>query len=177
MALRDYAGKRRFDTTPEPSGESGSARRGHRPIFVIQLHHARARHYDVRLEVDGVLKSWAVPKGPSLRPGEKRLAVEVEDHPVSYATFAGDIPAGNYGAGHVDIFDHGVWSTVGDPLEAIAAGKLDFELRGERLRGGWKLIRTQPRGGKNQWLLVKRKDAFAEDADADALLDAGAAKI
>ncbi|MBB5209684.1 DNA ligase D [Chiayiivirga flava] len=170
MGLRDYVRKRRFDATPEPSGEGESAVRGHRPIFVIQLHHARARHYDFRLEADGVLKSWAVPKGPSLRPGEKRLAVEVEDHPVSYATFAGDIPEGNYGAGHVDIFDHGVWSMVGDPLEAIAAGKLDFELHGGRLRGGWKLVRTQQRrGSKNQWLLIKRSDDYAADTDADAL--------
>lgn len=174
MGLRDYARKRRFDATPEPSADA-PASHGHRPIFVIQLHHARARHYDFRLEADGVLKSWAVPKGPSLRPGEKRLAVEVEDHPVSYATFAGDIPAGNYGAGHVDIFDHGVWSMVGDPLEAIAAGKVDFELHGARLRGGWTLVRTQQqRSGKNQWLLIKRNDNQARDADADTLAaDAG----
>jgi bifunctional non-homologous end joining protein LigD len=176
MGLRDYARKRRFDATPEPSGEGEGARRGHRPIFVVQLHHARARHYDFRLDADGALKSWAVPKGPSLRPGEKRLAVEVEDHPLSYAGFEGDIPQGNYGAGHVDIFDHGIWSMAGDPLEAIAAGKLDFELHGERLRGGWKLIRTQQRGGKNQWLLVKRNDAHVADADADTLLAGSSAK-
>src|SRR5690606_18156859 len=115
------------DRTPEPSADAARAP-GHRPVFVVQLHHARSRHYDFRLEVDGALRSWAVPKGPSLRAGEKRLAVEVEDHPLEYAAFEGDIPAGNYGAGHVDVFDHGHWASDGDPLEALAAGKLDFTL-------------------------------------------------
>jgi bifunctional non-homologous end joining protein LigD len=118
-----------------------------------------------------VLRSWAVPKGPSLRPGDKRLAVEVEDHPLDYADFAGDIPEGQYGAGHVDIFDRGTWSPVGDPAEAIRQGKLDFELDGEHLRGGWKLVRTQPTGGgKPQWLLLKRDDDAARDAEADDLM-------
>jgi len=175
MNLREYARKRRFGDTPEPV-DSASGKRGKRPIFVVQLHHARGRHYDFRLEMDGTLKSWAVPKGPSLRVGEKRLAVEVEDHPLSYATFAGDIPAGNYGAGHVDIFDHGVWSAAGDPLESMAVGKIDFSLHGEKLHGNWKLIRTaQQRGGKPQWLLIKRDDEYARDADADTLLDEHAA--
>ena len=167
MSLREYARKRRFDGTPEPSGEGATKRRGKRPIFVVQLHHARARHYDFRLEIDGALKSWAVPKGPSLRTGEKRLAVEVEDHPLDYAGFEGDIPEGHYGAGHVDVFDHGVWSSQGDPLEAMAAGKLDFVLEGAVLRGGWKLVRTGMRGAKPQWLLIKRDDAEAIDAEAD----------
>ncbi|HEY8683893.1 MAG TPA: DNA polymerase ligase N-terminal domain-containing protein, partial [Rhodanobacter sp.] len=139
MSLRDYERKRRFASTPEPAGDA-LARRTHRPIFVVQLHHASSRHYDFRLEMDGVLKSWAVPKGPSLRVGEKRLAVEVEDHPLDYATFEGDIPAGNYGAGHVDVFDHGHWACDGDPLKSLAAGKLDFTLSGDRLHGGWKLV-------------------------------------
>jgi bifunctional non-homologous end joining protein LigD len=170
MSLREYAIKRRFGDTPEPA-ESASGKRGKRPIFVVQLHHARARHYDFRLEMDGTLKSWAVPKGPSFRPGEKRLAVEVEDHPLSYATFSGDIPAGNYGAGHVDIFDHGVWSAAGDPLESMAAGKIYFSLHGEKLNGGWKLVRTaQQRGGKPLWLLIKRDDEYASDSDSDAIL-------
>ena len=126
MSLREYGRKRRFGETPEPpADEHRRRRRAKRPIFVVQLHHARARHYDFRLEVDGALKSWAVPKGPSLRPGEKRLAVEVEDHPLSYATFAGDIPAGHYGAGHVDIFDHGTWTPEGEPLRALAEGLID----------------------------------------------------
>ena len=171
MALRDYDRKRRFDQTPEPdSEETVASRPGHRPIFVIQLHHARARHYDFRLEADGALKSWAVPKGPSLRVGEKRLAVEVEDHPLSYASFEGDIPEGNYGAGHVDVFDHGTWACEGDPLEAIAAGKLDFVLHGGKLKGAWKLVRTNLRGKQKQWLLIKREDEYAQDLEADDLI-------
>lgn len=171
MSLRDYARKRRFDRTPEPDAEAaGKGARARRPIFVVQLHHARARHYDFRLEADGVLKSWAVPKGPSFRPGEKRLAVEVEDHPLAYAGFEGDIPQGNYGAGHVDVFDHGTWASEGDPLQAIAAGKLDFVLRGGKLNGGWKLVRTNLRGRQKQWLLIKRDDEFVADMDSDGLL-------
>lgn len=170
MSLREYTRKRQFDRTPEPDAEQGLAT--HRPIFVVQLHHARARHYDFRLEADGVLKSWAVPKGPSLRPGEKRLAVEVEDHPLGYATFQGDIPEGNYGAGHVDVFDHGHWASEGDPLEGIAAGKLDFTLSGGKLNGAWKLVRTARAGRQRQWLLMKRSDAFAADLEADDLIDA-----
>lgn len=170
MSLQEYRRKRRFGETPEPDDE----RRGavaRRPIFVVQLHHASARHYDFRLEADGVLKSWAVPKGPSLRVGEKRLAVEVEDHPLSYATFEGDIPEGHYGAGHVDVYDHGTWACDGDPLEAIAAGKVDFVLHGSRLKGGWKLVRTNMKGKQHQWLLIKRDDEEARDSDADALLE------
>ncbi|MDY0980509.1 DNA ligase D [Stenotrophomonas sp. CFBP8994] len=172
MSLQEYRRKRRFGETPEPDDE----RRGavaRRPIFVVQLHHASARHYDFRLEADGVLKSWAVPKGPSLRVGEKRLAVEVEDHPLSYATFEGDIPEGHYGAGHVDVYDHGTWACDGDPLEAIAAGKVDFVLHGSRLKGGWKLVRTNMKGKQHQWLLIKRDDEEARDTDADALLEEG----
>jgi len=170
MSLQEYRRKRRFGETPEPDDE----RRGaiaRRPIFVVQLHHASARHYDFRLEADGVLKSWAVPKGPSLRVGEKRLAVEVEDHPLSYATFEGDIPEGHYGAGHVDVYDHGTWACDGDPLEAIAAGKVDFVLHGSRLKGGWKLVRTNMKGKQHQWLLIKRDDEEARDSDADVLLE------
>jgi bifunctional non-homologous end joining protein LigD len=178
MTLRDYARKRRFAETPEPADDAAVRKRGrgaHRPIFVVQLHNARARHYDFRLEADGALKSWAVPKGPSLRAGEKRLAVQVEDHPLSYAGFQGEIPEGNYGAGHVLVFDHGVWACEGDPLAGIAAGKLDFTLEGGKLRGAWKLVRTGMQGGrgagKAQWLLIKRDDAHARDAEADDLVD------
>ena len=169
MGLRDYARKRRFDSTPEPAG-SDAAPASRRPIFVVQLHHASSRHYDFRLEMDGVLKSWAVPKGPSLRTGEKRLAVEVEDHPLEYATFEGDIPEGHYGAGHVDVFDHGHWASDGDPLKALAAGKIDFTLSGDKLRGGWKLVRTNMRGKQKQWLLIKRDDAASADREADDLV-------
>jgi bifunctional non-homologous end joining protein LigD len=176
MSLREYVRKRRAGETPEPFSEAHHGKRGKRPIFVVQLHHARARHYDFRLEMDGILKSWAVPKGPSLRPGEKRLAVEVEDHPLSYAGFSGDIPVGHYGAGHVDIFDHGVWNADGDPLEALAAGKIEFSLHGEKLNGGWKLVRTQQvRSGKPQWLLFKRNDEYVRDAEADDLVDGASA--
>lgn len=180
MSLRDYVRKRRFDDTPEPNDESLAPWRkrsgARRPIFVVQLHHASVRHYDFRLEVDGVLKSWAVPKGPSLRPGEKRLAVEVEDHPLAYAEFEGDIPKGNYGAGHVDVFDRGEWTTLEDPLAALAAGKLDFELFGNKLRGGWKLVRSGRDARRPQWLLFKRNDKEARDATADDLIDSAAAK-
>ena len=175
MSLRDYAHKRRFEATPEPAAESRTRRRRRRtaaaPVFVVQLHHARTRHYDFRLEVDGVLKSWAVPKGPSLRAGEKRLAVQVEDHPLKYASFEGHIPEGQYGAGEVVIFDHGIWTPDGDALERIAAGKLDFELDGERLRGRFTLVRTGKASRQPQWLLIKRSDAHVRDADADALLE------
>ena len=178
MSLREYARKRRFDQTPEPADDGASRRRRGRkaPIFVVQLHHARARHYDFRLEIDGALKSWAVPKGPSLRPGDKRLAVEVEDHPLSYASFEGDIPEGHYGAGHVDLFDQGTWRPESDPLPALAKGHLDFELEGDKLRGRWTLIRTGRRGAKPQWLLFKRSDAEARDAEADDLLGPGMRK-
>jgi bifunctional non-homologous end joining protein LigD len=172
MSLREYTRKRRFEKTPEPSADAAARARAGLPTFVIQLHHARARHYDFRLEVDGVLKSWAVPKGPSLRVGEKRLAVEVEDHPLSYGSFEGDIPEGNYGAGHVQIFDEGRWAPDDEPLEAIAAGKLDFTLYGGKLRGRWKLIRTRKQGRSPQWLLIKRDDAEARDVEADDLVDA-----
>lgn len=170
MSLREYTRKRRFDRTPEPGVEATAPRASTGPIFVVQLHHASHRHYDFRLEIDGALKSWAVPKGPSLRPGEKRLAVEVEDHPLGYAGFEGDIPAGQYGAGHVDIFDAGTWSIEGDAAAAHAAGKLDFVLHGQVLRGAWKLVRTAKPGSKPQWLLLKRDDEFAADAEADGFV-------
>lgn len=176
MSLHQYRRKRRLGggngQTPEPDDQPAPGDRKRRPIFVIQLHHASSRHFDFRLEMDGVLKSWAVPKGPSLRVGEKRLAVEVEDHPLSYAGFQGDIPEGHYGAGHVEVFDHGTWACAGDPLQALAAGKIDFVLHGQRLAGGWKLVRTAMKGRQVQWLLIKREDSEARDAEADDLLHA-----
>ncbi|PJL14556.1 DNA ligase D [Stenotrophomonas maltophilia] len=180
MSLHQYRRKRRLGggsgQTPEPDETPARGNPKRRPIFVVQLHHASSRHYDFRLEMDGVLKSWAVPKGPSLRVGEKRLAVEVEDHPLSYAGFEGDIPEGHYGAGHVDVFDHGSWACEGDPLQALAAGKIDFVLHGQRLAGGWKLVRTAMKGRQVQWLLIKRDDEQARDAEADDLLHAPAPK-
>ena len=166
MGLREYRKKRDFDATTEPRG-GGRARR----IFVVQLHHASHRHYDFRLELDGVLKSWAIPKGPSLDPSVKRLAVEVEDHPVAYADFEGDIAQGNYGAGHVDTFDRGGWEPGGAPREALRNGELKFTLNGDILRGSWVLVRTRGYGSKPSWLLIKHRDAFAAAIDADAFVD------
>ena len=168
MALREYARKRNFKKTPEPS--VGGARGG-KLIFVVQLHHASHRHYDFRLEWNGVLKSWAVPKGPSFDPKVKRLAMEVEDHPISYATFEGDIPKGNYGAGHVDVFDHGTWEPAGNARDGFAKGDLKFTLHGDILRGSWVLVRTRRQGTKNQWLLIKHDDSYANPREADDFLN------
>ncbi|KQY52468.1 DNA ligase D [Lysobacter sp. Root494] len=170
MGLQEYQRKRHFRETPEPRGKVGP-RKAKARNFVVQLHHARARHYDFRLEVAGVLRSWAVPKGPSFRPGEKRLAVEVEDHPVSYAGFEGTIPEGHYGAGHVAIFDEGTWTTDDDPADALERGSLEFTMKGSRLKGAWRLVRTGLRGSKPQWLLLKRNDEHAGDFEADDLLE------
>ena len=153
--LADYAKKRRFEKTPEPRGKI-AARSKHR--FVIQKHRASALHYDFRLEADGVLKSWAVPKGPSLDPAAKRLAMEVEDHPVEYGSFEGIIPEGEYGGGTVMLWDTGTYDTdVDDVGKALRAGELRFTLHGKKLHGGWVLVRTDGR----RWLLMKRTDAAA----------------
>jgi bifunctional non-homologous end joining protein LigD len=166
VGLEAYRKKRDFKKTPEPSGEqtSESGR-----AFVIQKHDARRLHYDFRLELDGVLKSWAVPKGPSLDPSEKRLAVHVEDHPVEYASFEGLIPEGEYGGGPVIVWDRGVWIPEGDPRTAYEKGRLSFELEGQKLHGLWSLVRiSKPRDKSNAWLLIKKRDAYAttgEDAE------------
>lgn len=160
MTLRQYKAKRDFKKTLEPKGVKGSARDKH--IFVIQKHHASHLHYDFRLELDGVLKSWAVPKGPSLDPQVKRLAVEVEDHPVGYAHFEGEIPKGEYGGGHVIVWDKGEWIPPKNVHEQLKKGHLDFELRGEKLEGHWMLLRTkQGENKKPNWLLVKKDDKSA----------------
>jgi bifunctional non-homologous end joining protein LigD len=166
--LAKYRQKRRFDVTSEPSGRerpARPARRASRLRYVIQLHHARSRHFDFRLELGGTLRSWAVPKGPSLDPAQKRLAVEVEDHPLDYGGFEGDIPAGQYGAGHVDIWDRGWWQPDGDAEAALKKGHLHFALHGERLSGGWTLVRTNLRGRQPQWLLIKRDDEAVRHGD------------
>jgi bifunctional non-homologous end joining protein LigD len=169
MSLTEYRRKRRFGKTPEPEpGQRGAV--GKRAIFVVQLHHASRRHYDFRLQVGDALKSWAVPKGPSYDPDVKRMAVEVEDHPLGYATFEGAIPKGHYGGGHVAQFDHGVWSTEGDAEEQLAKGHLRFELFGGKLKGGWHLVRTGKPARQPQWLLFKERDAYAGDIEADDLL-------
>src|SRR6516225_9697564 len=146
MGLREYRQKRDFAKTPEPAGAAGkAARRGKAPArlgYVIQKHAARRLHYDFRLELDGVLKSWAVPKGPSLDPQAKRLAVHVEDHPLDYADFEGVIPEGQYGGGTVLVWDTGTWTPLDDgPADALRRGSLKFELHGKKLSGRWALVR------------------------------------
>ncbi|MGV8961419.1 MAG: DNA ligase D [Stenotrophomonas sp.] len=169
MSLTEYRRKRSFDKTQEP--EPGKAlAAGKRPMFVVQLHHASHRHYDFRLQIGDSLKSWAVPKGPSYDPKIKRMAVEVEDHPLDYAGFEGAIPQGQYGGGHVALFDHGVWSTAGDPEAQLAKGHLRFELFGSKLKGGWHLVRSGKPARQPQWLLFKDDDAYASKIEADDLL-------
>lgn len=169
MSLQEYRRKRNFAKTREPSPEGSSRGKG-RAIFVVQLHHASRRHFDFRLQVGDVLRSWAVPKGPSFDPKVKRLAVEVEDHPVSYADFEGDIDEG-YGKGHVDTFDRGVWSTSGDAEAQLRKGHLTFELFGERLKGSWHLVRSGKKERQPSWFLIKANDAYVSDVEADDLLD------
>src|SRR5579872_1123061 len=179
MALEQYRHKRDPERTPEPfgSGDSSTAvfsRSG--GMFVIQKHAATRLHYDFRLEMEGVLRSWAVPKGPSLDPGEKRLAVHVEDHPIDYGDFEGIIPKGQYGGGTVLLWDRGTWEPEGDmdPVAAYRKGHLKFRLDGEKLHGGWALVRM---GGRNQdeghenWLLIKEKDDAAVPGSADAVVE------
>ncbi|MHC1719932.1 MAG: DNA ligase D [Clostridiaceae bacterium] len=155
--LANYIKKRDFLRSPEPPGGSGG--NGGPLIFVVQKHRARSLHYDFRLELEGVLKSWAVPKGPSLEPGQKRLAVQVEDHPLEYAGFEGEIPAGQYGAGEVEIWDSGTWVPLGDPLKGLEKGHIKFQLKGVKLKGYWALVRMNGRDNKKeQWLLIREKD-------------------
>ena len=162
MALERYRQKRDFRVTPEPAGKVG-ARRSRKLAFVIQKHAASRLHYDFRLELNGVLLSWAVPKGPSLDPNDKRLAMHVEDHPLEYGDFEGVIPAKQYGAGTVMVWDRGTWTPKADPDEGYAKGRLKFDLDGEKLKGGWNLVRSRSGkyGGENSWLLFKEADEFA----------------
>jgi len=172
MALETYRKKRNFKKTAEPpGGKSAGATDGDR--FVVQKHDARRLHYDFRLELDGVLKSWAVTKGPSLVPGEKRLAVHVEDHPLEYGDFEGTIPKGEYGGGTVILWDRGRWRPIGDPHKGYAKGHLDFELEGEKLRGRWHLVRIRgkPREKRENWLLIKGDDEESRAADDPDILE------
>ena len=166
--LTQYNAKRRFDRTPEPRGERARAAPPAALAFFIQRHHARTLHYDFRLEWGGALKSWAVPKGPSLDPDALRLAVQVEDHPLAYGTFEGKIPEGEYGAGDVVLWDKGAWIPRDDPGEGLQRGKLHFELRGEKLQGSWVLFRSG-RDAKH-WMLRKFDDVDARAGDEDAIL-------
>jgi bifunctional non-homologous end joining protein LigD len=163
MGLKEYRRKRNFRITPEPAGKTAASRR--RRAFVIQKHAASHLHYDFRLELDGVLKSWAVPKGPSLDPAQKRLAMQVENHPVEYGKFEGIIPPDQYGGGTVMLWDHGTWEPVDDPRKGYREGHLKFRLKGKKLHGSWMLVR---KGGKHSepderhWFLFKERDDFAE---------------
>ena len=170
MALEKYRAKRNFKQTPEPRGKS-TRKRIQDLTYVIQKHAASQLHYDFRLELNGVLLSWAVPKGPSLDPADKRLAMHVEDHPIEYGGFEGVIPEHQYGAGTVMLWDSGTWSPKVDPVAGYAKGHLKFELHGDKLRGGWTLVRTAGskyggKTGKRAWLLIKERDAFARPGDA-----------
>ncbi|MGH2993933.1 MAG: DNA polymerase ligase N-terminal domain-containing protein [Solirubrobacterales bacterium] len=170
MSGSEYSGKRDFRRTPEPRGSSRRRRRSEQPIFVIQQHAARSDHFDFRLEAEGVLKSWAVPKGPSTNPKDKRLAMPTEDHPMEYADFEGVIPKGEYGAGPVIVWDRGTYENITTDregrevpvAEAIEDGELKVRLHGEKLAGGYVLVRTGG-GDRERWLLIKARD---DEADA-----------
>ena len=169
--LKRYWAKRNFRVTPEPRG---AVAKGSHNRFVVQKHAARRLHYDFRLELAGTLKSWALAKGPSLDPRDKRLAVHVEDHPLDYADFEGIIPEGEYGGGTVMVWDRGTWEPIGDPMEGYSAGHLKFELHGEKLKGRWVLVRMGGRARserRDNWLLIKERDQAARPGDGTSLLD------
>ena len=161
--LKKYRAMRDFGQTPEPAGVQ--PKKSKLPMFVIQKHHASHLHYDFRLEMEGVLKSWAVPKGPSYDPGTKRLAMMTEDHPYDYGSFEGVIPEGNYGAGNVIIWDTGTWEFIepgDDPVKAVRQGKLTFRMFGKKMFGEWALVKIHGRSPKgNEWLLLKHRDQYA----------------
>ncbi len=173
--LATYRAKRDFSKTVEPSGETARTS-SNRLRYVIQKHAASRLHYDFRLELDGVLKSWAITRGPSLDPHDKRLAVEVEDHPLDYGDFEGTIPKGQYGGGTVLLWDRGYWTPEEDsatPQAALKAGNLKFRLDGVRLHGSWVLVRmkhSRTGGKRNNWLLIKHRDEFARPGDGDSIL-------
>jgi bifunctional non-homologous end joining protein LigD len=169
MTLKEYRKKRRFGVTPEPTGKSdGKNQKDPSLIYVVQKHRASRLHYDFRLEWKGTLLSWAVPKGPSQDPSVKRLAMQVEDHPVEYANFEGVIPAGEYGGGTVMVWDTGTWEPEQpDPAAALEKGDFKFTLYGKKLKGSWVLVRTRGFGGSSKptWLLIKHRDKYASSKD------------
>src|SRR2546426_696014 len=162
--LGTYRAKRSLDRTPEPGAAAPVATPSVGGLFVVHMHAARRLHWDLRLEMDGVLRSWAVPKGPSPNRADKRLAVLVEDHPLEYGDFEGIIPEGNYGAGAVIVWDRGRWVPLEDPQEGLKKGKLLFELRGYKLHGKWTLVKLKK--GEKEWLLIKEKDGYVADDGA-----------
>ena len=171
MSLTKYKEKRIFSDTPEPEGK-GERKKKEQLIFTVQRHHASHLHYDFRLELNGTLKSWAVPKGPSLNPHDKRLAMMVEDHPISYAGFEGDIPDGNYGAGHVDVWDHGTYEPIDEDGKLITpaafnkhlhAGSIKFRMKGKKLKGDFALVNMKK--DEKTWLLIKHKDKYATEEE------------
>lgn len=171
MSLKEYQEKRKLDQTPEPAAD-GKESTGKEPVFVVQKHEASHLHWDFRLEADGVLKSWAVPKGPSMNPKDKRLAVHVEDHPYDYRDFEGTIPEGNYGAGTVEIWDSGTYTPLEkhrDVTRAIEDGLLEFRIHGSKLKGQFTLVRTSMDGQPDKnWLLLKKDDEYAVHGEYDA---------
>ena len=174
--LDRYRTKRDFKNTAEPKGATRphkKASSAQLPVFVIQKHAATRLHYDLRLEIDGVMKSWAVTRGPSLVPSEKRLAIHVEDHPIEYNSFENTIPKGQYGGGTVMIWDRGVWLAEFDARAGYAKGHLSFELQGEKLHGGWHLVKMRKQPGERQdpWLLIKVDDDFARTAGEPDILE------
>ena len=174
MPLEEYQKKRRFAVTPEPEGRRVRATRRRKALaFVVQKHRATALHYDLRLEWNGVMLSWAVPKGPSYDPTVKRLAMQVEDHPLEYNTFEGIIPEKEYGGGTVMIWDRGTWTPeTSDVDAALKKGDLKLSISGRKLRGSWVLVRTRPRPGQTRpaWLLIKHRDEWASTEDVTELL-------
>jgi bifunctional non-homologous end joining protein LigD len=164
MPLEEYASKRKFEKTPEPPPRIPTSKSG-ADYFCVQRHDATRLHYDFRLEIDGVLKSWAVPKGPTLDPTQKHLAAHVEDHPIEYGDFEGTIPAGNYGSGSVMLWDRGTFDLLGDVpgKDQIARGDLKFRLHGDKLNGDFALVHMKGRGKGNEWLIIKKRDEFAQE--------------
>ncbi len=169
-ALREYQAKRDFNRTAEPAPKQARPRKAGL-VFVVQKHDARRLHFDLRLELDGVLKSWAVTRGPSMKPGIRRLAVETEDHPMAYKDWEGVIPKGEYGGGTMIVWDTGTWEPIGDARKGLSTGKLSFRLSGERLKGEWTLVRMKEEGKRKNWLLIKRTDEHALEKDAVELTE------
>jgi bifunctional non-homologous end joining protein LigD len=177
MSLKEYRKKRHFAKTPEPPAKLATTEGW---SFAVQKHAASHLHYDFRLELDGVLKSWAVPKGPSLDPQQRRLAMHVEDHPVEYGDFEGIIPEGEYGGGTVMLWDKGTWEPVGDPRAGYRSGRLKFHLQGEKLGGGWMLVRSssrRPDSKGNEWFLIKERDEAARSAEQFSITEARSESI